>query len=458
MNTFKNNLRAELYYDMYSDHTVIWLKQLVVSADAATRLAAWPTCDATHTFNLTLMNPSTRVFEIVKCTSVSANEPDYIVFNVSRAQEGSVAIAHGKTTTTVENRLTAAALTAIVDAIASVTATVTTANTRLDTLDANVSGLANTILGSIQSVLATNSYVPAGCVPANGAEYTRTQFPTLYDTYLAGGKFLTCTYAEFSTQVAASGNCAKFAIDTATQKFKVPMLKDGDSITQASSTAELGKSYKAGLPNITGSVYIQGLSYGSAIVSSGALYAGDSGFGNGVPSVVPSNGCSTIGFNAAGSSPIYGNATTVRDEQVRLRHFVVVASAQNNASVFDWSNYMAGLAGKASIDFNNITLTGKVNAGKAMAYALDYAHPVTFAIGDTWTYVPVGGLMIGWLWMDPAAPAASGVITVGSTQVAGVVKGEGASTVSCFIDLGVGVKKAVGMHAEAVVIVPWRTA
>lgn len=87
---------------------------------------------------------------------------------------------------------------------------------------------------------------PMVVFPCNGAEYTRAQFPALYDTYLVGGKFLTCTYAEFSTQVAASGNCAKFAIDTATQKFKVPMLKDGDSITQASSTAELGKSYRLG--------------------------------------------------------------------------------------------------------------------------------------------------------------------------------------------------------------------
>ena len=32
---------------------------------------------------------------------------------------------------------------------------------------------------------------------------------------------------------------------------------------------------------------------------------------------------------------------------------MVVASAQNNASVFDWSNYMAGLAGKLNADFSN---------------------------------------------------------------------------------------------------------
>lgn len=165
MNTFKNNLKATLYYDMTVSDTVIWLNQLVTSSNAATRLAAWPTCDATHTFTLTLASTTDRtILEVVECTGVTANTADYISFTCTRAKEGTTAIAHGKTTTTVENRLTAAALTAIVDAIASVTATVTTANTRLDTLDANVSGLANTILGSIQSVLAAPSYVPAGCV------------------------------------------------------------------------------------------------------------------------------------------------------------------------------------------------------------------------------------------------------------------------------------------------------
>ena len=321
-----------------------------------------------------------------------------------------------------------------------------------------VENIINAMIGSVLSITATDTYVPNGCVPCNGAEYTRAQFPALYDTYLVGGKLLTCTYAEFSTQWAATGNCAKFAVDTVNKKFRVPMLKDGDSITQAASAAELGRSYKAGLPNITGNVYVPGLTYGSAAVSSGSLFANDSGFNNGVTGVTPTNGCSTIGLNAAASSPIYGNATTVRDEQVRLRHFVVVASAQNNASVFDWSNYMAGLAGKANVDFNNIPLTGKSNAGKAMAYALDYEHPVSFGILDTWVYAPVGGFMVGWIWMDPASPNGSGVITVGNTRVAAAQKGMPVTTISCFIDPGVKVKKDVGLHAEDVVIVPWRTA
>jgi hypothetical protein len=333
--------------------------------------------------------------------------------------------------------------------------------TAVNDMNASLDSMANVIganIGSIITLICSNTYVPLGTLPLDGSEYSADLFQNFYTNFLISGRLLTCTYAAFSTQLASTGNCAKFAVDTVNRKFRVPKLKDGDSITQAASTAELGKSYTAGLPNITGNVYVQGLTYGSAVSASGALTAGDSGMGNGVSSVVAGNGCSTIWLNAAASNPIYGNATTVRDEQVRLRHFVVVASAQNNASVFDWSNYMAGLAGKASIDFNNITLTGKVNAGKAMAYALNFDNPVSFGILDTWVYAPVGGLMVGWIWMDPASPIDSGVVTVGSTRIAGVSKATGVVTLSCFIDPGVKVKKDYGVYNTEIVIVPWRTA
>ena len=62
-------------------------------------------------------------------------------------------------------------------------------------------------------------------------------------------------------------------------------------------------------------------------------------------------------LDASRVSSVYRNdVTTVLDEQIRLRHFVVVASAQNNASMFDWSNYMAALDGKANSDLGNIDL------------------------------------------------------------------------------------------------------
>ena len=223
-------------------------------------------------------------------------------------------------------------------------------DTRLDGVENSVTAIATTLIGSIQTMLCADSYVPNGCVAADGGEYTRAQFPTLYDTYLVGGRLLTCTYEQQAAQVGLTGNCGKIALDVSAQKFKVPLLKDGDSITQAASAAELGKSVKAGLPNITGTV---GRIW-NAETAAGACYRG-----NNEQSLSAGAGSTNYGpvyLDASRSSAVYGNSTTVTDEQVRLRHFVVVANAQNNSSVFDWSNYMAALNGKLNADFSNIDL------------------------------------------------------------------------------------------------------
>lgn len=214
------------------------------------------------------------------------------------------------------------------------------------------------LIGAILPFYVADGYVPNGCVLPDGAEYTQSQFPTFYTDYLAAGRVVTCTYAEFAAQVAATGNCAKFALDTDNQKFKVPLLKDGDSITQAASAAELGKSVKAGLPEI----WADGLiGFDSAGYYGGALRspAGTHSFAVAAGGIIRyESPTSDHVFQASRCNGIYGNSTTVTDEQVRLRHFVVVASAQNNQSMFDWSAYMSALAGKANADLSNITANG----------------------------------------------------------------------------------------------------
>ena len=237
---------------------------------------------------------------------------------------------------------------------------ITQHDTRLDTVESGVTAIATTLIGSVQSVMATDTYVPNGCVPANGSEYDRSQVPSLYDTYLAGGKLLTCTYAAWATQVGLTGNCAMFALDANTQKFKVPLLKDGDSITQAASKAELGKSVKAGLPNAKARLpwWAGGTAVADSPNTTGIAY--HTPIGTGITSLYDMNGSGVtaraVEIDLKRASSVYQDGvTTVLDEQVRLRHFVVVASAQNSASVFDWANYMAALAGKANTDLSNAT-------------------------------------------------------------------------------------------------------
>lgn len=210
------------------------------------------------------------------------------------------------------------------------------------------------LIGSIITTYAADGYVPNGCVLPDGAEYTQTQFPSFYTDYLVAGKIVTCTYTEFAAQVALTGNCGKFALDTVNKKFKVPLLKDGDSITHATSAGEIGKSITAGLPNITGTFEPWSMSSNAAAAATGAFKIEGSGINNSRTTGSPGTQSDIFTFDPSRVNSIYGNSNTVTDEQVRLRHFVVLASAQNNSSMFDWSNYMAALAGKANNDLSNL--------------------------------------------------------------------------------------------------------
>jgi hypothetical protein len=62
---------------------------------------------------------------------------------------------------------------------------------------------------------------------------------------------------------------------------------------------------------------------------------------------------------------------------------VVLASAQNSASVFDWSNYMAGLAGKVNLDMDNLTAAG---SAKVANYAMPSQRVVAVAVPASTTY------------------------------------------------------------------------
>ena len=60
----------------------------------------------------------------------------------------------------------------------------------------------------------------------DGAEKTQSAFPDLWTNYLISGKLPTCTYSQFQTEVANTGACYKWAIDTTNKKFKVPFVPD----------------------------------------------------------------------------------------------------------------------------------------------------------------------------------------------------------------------------------------
>lgn len=229
----------------------------------------------------------------------------------------------------------------------------------------------NNKIGEITSFVCSSTYIPRGCLPCNGGEYSKEQFKDLWNNYLADGKLLTCTYTEYANDISTYGQCAKFAIDTTNNKFKVPTIKDGSYITQALSDNELGKSYNESLPNIRSHLGLNGQSSASWWADngqSGALYGEKRSvdYGQGkteLQAATVESGSSaqynTVVFDASRSSSTYQDGAKVQGDNVRLRFFVVVANGEINQSVMDWSAWATSLETKqdisTAVNYNNIT-------------------------------------------------------------------------------------------------------
>ncbi len=249
-------------------------------------------------------------------------------------------------------------------------------------------------IGTIFACICSADWVPENALPVDGTEYVKSQFPTLWSEYLTGEtpKLAVCTYAEYSADITAYGQCAKFAVDTVNNKFKVPTIKDGSYITQANSDAEIGKSYKESLPNITG--YIEFDSINAQGVASGAFRC--------ISSATPYGGASNtqnnrkdFTFDASRSSSVYQNDAKVQGDNVRLRWFVVVVNGTISQSAMDWSAWATSLNGKLNTDVStNISATGKsFVAGLSMPSA-KFETQTVGASGSSYT-APANGYYCG---------------------------------------------------------------
>lgn len=223
--------------------------------------------------------------------------------------------------------------------------------------EVSLGGGAGMPVGTIFAHTCAVDFVPENSLPCDGSEYTSSQFPSLYTSWLVGGRLNTCTYEEYQSDIDTYGKCAKFGLDSASGKFKVPTIPDGTHIQQAMSDDELGKSYNAGLPNIKGSANLwhdTGLVATGSVTTSGAFKSGITF--NTAPDIAHNNPCSALEIDSSLSSPIYkDDVETVQTEAVALRYFVVVATGSIDQSEMDWSAWATGLQGKLDADHSNDT-------------------------------------------------------------------------------------------------------
>ena len=131
----------------------------------------------------------------------------------------------------------------------------------------------------------------------------------------------TCSPAEYEAFINTYGQCPIWTVDTSSNQFRPPLIKDGSFLQQAMSSTELGKTYNAGLPNITGG-------FSSASVwprnPKGALNFNITGSGGGQDGDGWDSRSADFTFDASLSNSIYGNSTTVQPIAITVRYFITI--------------------------------------------------------------------------------------------------------------------------------------
>lgn len=206
-------------------------------------------------------------------------------------------------------------------------------------------------IGSIGYTLRTE--VPEGGAWCDGAEYTQAMFPDIYQM-LVDGKLQSTTVSEFDSSVSANGSCGFFGLDTANERFKVPLLKDV-YLKAGQAPSMFGAE---SLPNIIAGVS-NDIAAGDDSDYTGAIKlvsAYNNPFWAGATNV---NRGRTWDFNASRSSSTYQDGAKVNPDHVTYRAYVVLYASAAEASVAQAQEFMTAVSNlntaKANTDLSNVS-------------------------------------------------------------------------------------------------------
>lgn len=165
------------------------------------------------------------------------------------------------------------------------------------------------------------------------------------------------TESAWQSSVSTYGSCGKFVYDNVNQTVRLPKIT---GFTEGTiDPTVLGDLVEAGLPNITGYVEKMLSNTGSTGSASGAFtktrtYYGDnySGSGNGSEN--------TLDFRASRSSSIYGNASTVQPQAIKVLYYIVLATSTKTDIQVDIDEIATDLNGKADVDLINTNNQAKI--------------------------------------------------------------------------------------------------
>lgn len=135
---------------------------------------------------------------------------------------------------------------------------------------------------------------------------------------------LACTESEWQTTatMTVGGQVGKFVVDDDAGTIRLPKIIM--PIQGLTDLSKLGEIVEAGLPNITGTINITGQS--STPTSGTGVFSYSK---SGTWASYQTSGNNVYGgltFDASRSNPIYGNSTTVQQEQIQYPYFIQVAT------------------------------------------------------------------------------------------------------------------------------------
>lgn len=283
--------------------------------------------------------------------------------------------------------------------------------TNVDNKKAEVEAIAKLVsFGNIGDIKYTSrTDVPNGGAWCNGALYTKAQFPDVYQM-LVDGKLQSTTVSAFDSSVSANGSCGFFGLDTANERFKVPMLKDV-YLKAGQAPSMFGAE---SLPNIKG---ISGS--GSNVHNSNDRTPPSGAFAKG-SSNGPVGGGNDVklyntSFNASRSSSTYKDNAKVNPDHVVYRAYVVLYSSAAEASVVQ-------LANKANVEMDNLSASGKSLVSGWSMPSTRYIDLTLGASGSTYT-APANG----WFQIDGGSKSgnkwaniSNGIYSMASTSISGV--------------------------------------
>ena len=188
------------------------------------------------------------------------------------------------------------------------------------------------------------------------------------------------TEANWQSSVSEYGVCGKFVYDSVNNTVRLPKVTG--IIEGTTDISALGDLVEAGLPNITGKAIGNRTPYdwggsngvfknlGNTTMASGVYKANNDTSTNAQSS--------TLGFDASGSSSIYGNSSTVQPQTIKAFYYIVIANSTKTEIQSDIDEIATDLNGKADVDLSNISASQSAK-NEIISWGMpDYANGVTF--------------------------------------------------------------------------------